>query len=122
MNILVQASFLSNRRSAVKINGTISSWLPDIIGVPQGGALSPLLFILYSDGLGLVNDITGLNFGTFEDDFVIFSSQKKKKHIQESLQNGINFIHWYMLQHGLIMNYSKTQYKIFGSTNRIPEN
>ena len=37
---------LSDRMQKVAVDGTASEWIPIISGVPQGGVLGPLLFIL----------------------------------------------------------------------------
>ena len=48
-------SFLSNRETAVKIAGTISTWQADTDEVTQGGALSPLLYLIYIDNAAVLN-------------------------------------------------------------------
>ena len=44
----IRREFLSNRRQRVVVDGATSEWIPIDSGVPQGGVLGPLLFILYS--------------------------------------------------------------------------
>ena len=104
--------FLSGRRTRTKICGIFSEWLPDIAGVPQGGALSPLLYLLYVDDLGILNDIENLNASIFADDLALLTYGRKDK-ARLGLQDGIYYTQWYCRQHGLIMNHDKTEYKVF---------
>ena len=106
------SSFLTNRESKVKIGATISKSKKDVIGVPQGGALSPLLFLIYINGISVINNIKGINLSIFADDLCIFSRGDEIEHI-EAIQEGIFFIQWYAKENGLFLNKEKTQYKIF---------
>ena len=116
-------SLLTDRYTSVKIGGTLSKWLKDTIGVPQGGALSPLLYILYMDNLGVLNYFTGLQLGMFADDLCLFTRYETSLKQQEILQEGILFIQWYATQHGLQINMEKTKFKQFHNYKRVePKN
>ena len=114
INILT--AFLENREGAVKIGGMISDWMKDKIGVPQGGALSPILYLIYVDGLGIINDIYGIKLCIFSDDLSLFTSDGRitsKNDARQRMQYCIYMIQWYAKYHGLQMNMDKTIYKIF---------
>lgn len=52
-------SFLTARRSQIKIPGFKSDWMNVETGIPQGSGLSPLLFIIFTSGL--LESLNGLN-------------------------------------------------------------
>ena len=79
-------SFLSNRVQRVVINGSQSSWLPVISGVPQGTVLGPLLFLLY------INDITTniqSEIRLFADDCILYRTIQSDADVV-TLQDDIN--------------------------------
>ena len=61
--------FLTTRRQSVVLNGSFSSWLPVISGVPQGTILGPLLFILYLNDLA---QFVKCKFKIFADDLTLY--------------------------------------------------
>ncbi|MCP4456951.1 MAG: reverse transcriptase family protein, partial [Cytophagales bacterium] len=83
-------SYLYNRTQSVLVNGSVSSSLPVISGVPQGSILGPSLFVLF------LNDITsGISDCTeimmYADDTKIW----REMHCEVdfiALQNDINYL------------------------------
>lgn len=72
------SSFLSNRLFVVRVNSALSDWFPAPSVVPQGSAISPLLFILFTSDLRHVIE-SGIHHWTYADDtkmFVDVSSDK----------------------------------------------
>ena len=66
-------SFLVERYQRVQINGSHSSWLPVLSGVPQGTVLGPLLFLIY------INDLTNnlqSDIRLFADDCILYREVK----------------------------------------------
>ena len=63
-------AFLTARAQRVVVNGSHSSWLPVISGVPQGSILGPLLFILYVNDIKSVISHSYLKM--FADDLTLY--------------------------------------------------
>ena len=67
-------SFLSNRKQRVKVEGSMSRWIPVTSGIPQGSVLGPILFVLF------INDMPSGIKNTcklFADDAKIFCNPLK---------------------------------------------
>lgn len=83
--------FLSLRTYQVKVRGQYSKVFTAFSGVPQGGVLSPILFLLYTYELpGYVNNL-GVTCKMYADDVKIY---KKIEHAGDSncLQSATYFI------------------------------
>ena len=119
--LITLKSFLKDRESAVKILEVISKWQKDTLGVPQGGALSPLLYILYKDNISLLRTIQGIKLGMFSDDLSIFTKGLKKEKQIKSLQEAVLYLQWYSLHHGLMLNFDKTVHFLFHKKRSAPK-
>ena len=79
-------SFLSDRRQAVVVDGSQSSWRDVTSGVPQGSVIGPTLFLLYIND---IQDNIQSKIRLFADDCVVFReicSDKDHQILQSDLQ------------------------------------
>ena len=110
--ILFIRNFFMKRESAVLLGNVLSDWYKDTIGVPQGGSLSPILYLLYINGLDAIGKSLGLRFCIYADDLSIFTTVYDHT-VQNRLQFGVFFIQWYSANLGLYLNMEKTWYQLF---------
>lgn len=109
------ASFLYGRSQSVKLNGTTSSPLPILRGVPQGSILSPILFSLYTSLI--LKELHYTKAHLYADDCQLYYSFKPSDYmdavskINADLANIYNFSNCYNLH----INPSKSQILICGN-------
>lgn len=109
-------SYLSNRSQFVSHNDCHSSKCPITHGVPQGGPLSPLLFILY------MNDLpTASNFCTrlFADDTCLEMSCHDPSILESSINTEIIKIEKWLYNNRLTLNSEKTQLLTISPTPKV---
>ena len=104
-------SYLCNRSQYVTLNGTYSSSMPIVYGVPQGSILGPLLFVIY------INDLPGISdfakFILYADDANILISGTTLEEIQFKANQLISRLVDWVGANGLSLNLKKTCYMIF---------
>ena len=71
-------------------NGVISDQQPVTLGVPQGSALGPLLFLVYVNSLPECIKFGNLNM--LADDTILFYTGKDRSDIENKLNMDLNFI------------------------------
>ena len=84
-------SFLSNRTQSVVVEGTRSTDIPVISGVPQGSVLGPCLFLFY------INDIAHELTSTvrlFADDTMIYLAIKSEADAEELQKDLDKLVVW----------------------------
>ncbi|KAK2705247.1 hypothetical protein QYM36_017330 [Artemia franciscana] len=72
--------YLNDRKIAVKVADTLSTWIDATSGVPQGSFLGPVLFVMYIDIC--INAISQTDFGLFEDDTKLLGEASVSSQIQ----------------------------------------
>ena len=109
--------FLSARRTTVEINGTRSEKFYLNEGLPQGSAISPLLFLIF------INDITdymtpGATPSLFADDTAAsVECGKDKKEAEKRMQDNINGLEKWAEEWKMKLNGGKTQVMIISTSN-----
>ena len=87
------SDFLFNRTARVKLDGTISRQVKLREGVPQGGVVSPTLFLVY------INDITTtvprhVSNTLHADDFAVWCAEEHTTTAADRIQNAIEVCSW----------------------------
>ena len=101
-------SFLSDRSQCVRIGNQISS--PRLVptGVPQGGVLSPLVFVLFvSDLQDWLKHSTA---PTYADDTTTGTSANNLEDTLEKMEEDAGLVLKFMASNGLVANANKTSY------------
>ena len=105
--------FLQERTQRVVISNTFSESLPIFSGVPQGGVIGPLLFIIYINDIATEVD-SNSNIKLFADDTKIFSQSNLV------LQNSLDKIYHWLKERRLNLNPSKCQVLNIHRSTPIP--
>jgi len=112
--------FLVDRHMRIHVNGSLSSWIAVLSGVPQRSILGPLLFLIF------VNDLPEWvhnSIKMFADDTNIWAKIEKMED-KESLQQDLdNLVEWsknwllaFTLRNTLDINFKSFMYLFFSCT------
>lgn len=108
--ICLVKSYESNRRFTVQINEKKSSIRNIVAGAPQGGILSAILYLLYTNDFPqLANRETQMNRIMFADDTIVYATTDKIKQAQSDLNLYLLIIANYVLCWKLKLNGLKTE-------------
>ena len=111
MSLMWIESYLKDRTQYVELNGTKSNEYTSNIGVPQGGVLSALLFILFTNDI--IESTKKLNFSIFADDTCLTLSIERSKYDETLKAELQKVIEWFTCNR-LLLNINKTEYIFFG--------
>ena len=106
-------SFLTGRSQRVKVGQAISDQLKTEYGVPQGGILSPLIFIIF--GADLEEWTNHSSISTYADDTCSSCHGKSQEEVMEKLEEDSKNILQFMASNGLVANESKTVFMMLNS-------
>ena len=99
-------TFLTGRSQQVKINNTLSTSRALVSGVPQGGILSPIIFVIY--GADLEEWLYHSEAHTYADDTKSSVTGKNSDEIKSKLESDAAEVLKFMASNGLKANSSKT--------------
>ena len=110
-------SFLSGRSQQVKINNSLSTPRAIISGVPQGGILSPILFVMY--GADLEEWLNHSEAHTYADDTKSSVTGKSIGEIKAKLEADATEVLKFMASNGLKANPDKTTLMIINGGSEV---
>ena len=103
------ANYLTGRSQQVVLNGSSSSLLPVISGVPQGSVLGPLLFLIYIDGCANTPLNSDSDVTLYADDLSLFRPIRSPEDY-DRLQEDINNLATWVTASLLTFNAMKCKY------------
>lgn len=110
-------SYLSSRNQYTRIGNASSNTLPVEFGVPQGGVVSSLLFLLF------INDIANCSPSTkcviYADDTSIYVSSPNIDELFLKANTSLSLFKSWFDANKLSLNVSKTQYMIFHRKQKV---
>ena len=110
-------SYLHNRKARVYVDGKKSKKVLLRHGVPQGGVLSPTLFILF------INDLVaelprGISAALYADDLVLWCSEEYATTANYRMQQALNTIHGWAQQWCVSINKEKSSATLFSLSTK----
>ena len=112
------SQFLHNRKARVQVNGTYSRKKVMREGVPQGGVLSPTLFLIF------INDIMkdfprNVKGAIYADDLVMWCTEEHLSTAQYRLQLSLNELNRWTKQWAVKTNANKTTFSVFSLSRKF---
>ena len=104
-------SYLKDRTQYVSINQHKSDKYNLKCGVPQGGTLAPILFILFMNDI--IHSSQKFDFSIYADDTCLILAIEKKEY-NETMKNELNKVVDWFASNDLLLNITKTDYLNFG--------
>ena len=110
------ASYLSNRKQFVSINGYKSNLADVKCGVPQGSILGPLLFLIFIDDLHAAIKYSELHH--FADDTNLLSCNSCVKSINKQVNYDLKNLSNQLKANKILLNVGKIEFVLFTSSKK----
>ena len=114
-------SYLSNQHQSISINGTLSEITSLDFGLPQGSAIGPFGFKLYTKPLTAITHKHNIQIHLYADDtqlYIPFHPEQSEQAMGR-LEACIEYIRDWMATNFLKLNDSKTEFIIFGTPQNV---
>ena len=112
-------SFLTGRSQMVKVGSHVSKTRPVTTGVPQGGVLSPLIFVLFVSDLQ--DWLSHSTAPTYADDTSTGTSGTTVEDVLKKMEEDADQVLRYMASNGLVANPNKTSFLMLNHKQKIPQ-
>jgi retron-type reverse transcriptase len=111
------SSYLKNRQQSVIVRNERSECQEVTCGVPQGSVLGPLLFTLYTSGLGRVIKNHLCKYHLYADDTQIYvtTTPEELPNAIKDLEVCIMNVREWLCRHCLKLNETKTEFMLFST-------
>ena len=117
--------FLSDRRQTVVVDGSVSSWVKIVSGVPQDSVLGPILFILYTSGLFTITENKFVGYADDSTLVAVIPKPSDRPRVEASILRDLRAVRrwcdeWCMKLNpsktkSLVVSRSRTAYPVHGS-------
>ena len=116
-------TYLSDRTQSVLVNSSRSESEPVSCGVPQGSVLGPLLFTVYTLGLGRIIRRHHIDFHLYADDSQVYiaSTPEELPSAIKTIEDCLVDIRNWLCSHRLKLNESKTEFLLISSRSTAPQ-
>ena len=111
------SSFLMNRKARVKVDGKYSRQFLLRHGVPQGGVISPTLFLIFIDDL-LTKLPRGIKAALYADDLVIWCTEEYATTATYRMQQAVNALAAWAKEWNVSINKEKSSTTLFTLTQQ----
>ena len=119
-SLILFFSYLKDRKQAVKVNNTISSFMTLVSGIPQGSILGPLLFNIFINVI--VFFLKEFDLANYADDDTITTWANSIKELINTLQNESEIAIDWLESNQMIVNPDKFQVIIFNKERKTDQN